>query len=45
MSEGEYEWISIPKNFSSIDDKSEFIVNNTLKIIKKNSLSLVTVLL
>ena len=40
MSEGEYEWINIPKNFSSIDDKSEFIVNNTLKIIKKNSLKL-----
>ena len=38
MSKGDYEWINIPKTSISVEDKSQFIVKNTLKIIKENKL-------
>jgi len=38
MSEGEYEWINIPEKIENAEDKSKFIVENTLKIIKEHKL-------
>ena len=38
MSEGEYEWINIPEKAENAEDKSKFIVENTLKIIKEHKL-------